>query len=66
VTDAEPAAGPLGALHPTLGYHLVNTLGWTSLRPLQRDALGPVLRGDDALLLAPTAGARPRRPPSRC
>jgi ATP-dependent Lhr-like helicase len=58
VTDAEPAASPLGALHPTLGYHLVNTLGWTSLRPLQRDALGPVLRGDDTLLLAPTAGGK--------
>jgi ATP-dependent Lhr-like helicase len=37
---------------------MVNTLGWTSLRPLQRDALGPVLRGDDALLLAPTAGGK--------
>ena len=49
---------PLGGLHPTLAYHLVNTLGWTALRPLQRDALGPVLRGDDALLLAPTAGGK--------
>jgi ATP-dependent Lhr-like helicase len=45
-------------LHPTLAYHVVNTLGWTALRPLQRDALGPVLRGDDALLLAPTAGGK--------
>jgi ATP-dependent helicase Lhr and Lhr-like helicase len=58
VTDAEATAHPLGALHPTLAYHLVNTLGWTSLRPLQRDALTPVLRGDDALLLAPTAGGK--------
>ena len=58
----EPAspreAEPLGGLHPTLAYHVVNTLGWTTLRPLQRDALGPVLRGDDALLLAPTAGGK--------
>lgn len=45
-------------LHPTLAYHVVNTLGWTTLRPLQRDALAPVLRGDDALLLAPTAGGK--------
>ena len=49
---------PLGGLHPTLAYHVVNTLGWTTLRPLQRDAIGPVLRGDDALLLAPTAGGK--------
>ena len=59
MTDASAReAGPLGGLHPTLAYHLVNTLGWTALRPLQRDALGPVLRGDDALLLAPTAGGK--------
>jgi ATP-dependent Lhr-like helicase len=59
VTDASPQeAEPLGGLHPTLAYHVVNTLGWTTLRPLQRDALAPVLRGDDALLLAPTAGGK--------
>jgi ATP-dependent helicase Lhr and Lhr-like helicase len=59
VTDASAQeGGPLGGLHPTLAYHLVNTLGWTDLRPLQRDAVQPVLRGDDALLLAPTAGGK--------
>ena len=59
MTDASPQeAEPLGGLHPTLAYHVVNTLGWTTLRPLQRDALAPVLRGDDALLLAPTAGGK--------
>jgi ATP-dependent Lhr-like helicase len=58
VTDAQEAADPLGTLHPTLAYHIVNTLGWSSLRPLQRDAIDPVLRGDDALLLAPTAGGK--------
>jgi ATP-dependent helicase Lhr and Lhr-like helicase len=59
VTDASPQESvPLGGLHPTLAYHVVNTLGWTTLRPLQRDALAPVLRGDDALLLAPTAGGK--------
>ena len=59
MTDASPQeAEPLGGLHPTLAYHVVNTLGWTTLRPLQRDALAPVMRGDDALLLAPTAGGK--------
>jgi ATP-dependent Lhr-like helicase len=59
VTDASPPeAEPLGGLHPTLAYHVVNTLGWSTLRPLQRQALAPVLRGDDALLLAPTAGGK--------
>jgi ATP-dependent Lhr-like helicase len=46
------------ALHPGIQHHLVNTLGWTSLRPLQVESVGPVLRGDDALLLAPTAGGK--------
>ena len=49
---------PLAGLHPTLAHNLVATLGWTSLRPLQRDAIGPALRGDDVLLLAPTAGGK--------
>src|SRR5690348_4015507 len=48
----------LTGIHPTLAYHLVNTLGWSSLRPLQHEALAPVLRGDDALLLAPTTGGK--------
>ncbi|MEV4529213.1 DEAD/DEAH box helicase [Streptosporangium sp. NPDC049304] len=45
-------------LHPTLVHHLVNTLGWPSLRPLQQQALGPLASGQDALLLAPTAGGK--------
>ena len=58
MTEARDAVDPLGTLHPTLAYHLVNTLGWSSLRPLQRDSIEPVLRGNDALLLAPTAGGK--------
>lgn len=55
----EPGSqNPLAALDASLAYHLVNTLGWTTLRPLQREAMAPVLRGDDALLLAPTAGGK--------
>jgi len=45
-------------LHPALRYHVVNTLGWTDLRLTQRDAIQPVLAGEDVLLLAPTAGGK--------
>jgi ATP-dependent Lhr-like helicase len=45
-------------LHPGLVHHIVNTLGWSSLRPLQDAAVGPLLAGQDALLLAPTAGGK--------
>ncbi|MFZ0160081.1 MAG: DEAD/DEAH box helicase [Kineosporiaceae bacterium] len=53
------AAGP-GAelLHPVVLHHIVNSLGWTALRPLQDEAVAPVLAGHDALLLAPTAGGK--------
>ncbi len=51
---------PVGfeALDPVVQHHVVNTLGWSSLRPLQEQAVGPVLSGHDALLLAPTAGGK--------
>lgn len=49
---------PLAGLHPTLAHNLVATLGWTQLRPLQQAAIEPVMQGDDALLLAPTAGGK--------
>ncbi|MET9019908.1 DEAD/DEAH box helicase [Actinopolymorpha sp. NPDC004070] len=45
-------------LHPAVQYHVVNSLGWSSLRPLQEAAVSPVLGGEDALLLAPTAGGK--------
>ena len=45
-------------LHPGVEHHVVNTLGWSDLRPLQREAVEPVRRGDDCLLLAPTAGGK--------
>src|SRR6266545_980539 len=45
-------------LHPGVVYHIVNTLGWSSLRPLQEAAIEPLLDGADALLLAPTAGGK--------
>ncbi|MFI9011848.1 DEAD/DEAH box helicase [Actinosynnema sp. NPDC053489] len=48
----------LDGLHPALVHHIVNTLGWSSLRPLQAEAVGPLVEGDDAVLLAPTAGGK--------
>jgi ATP-dependent Lhr-like helicase len=48
----------LDRLHPVVVHHIVNTLGWASLRALQEEAAGPVLDGADALLLAPTAGGK--------
>jgi ATP-dependent helicase Lhr and Lhr-like helicase len=45
-------------LDSVLAHHLVNTLGWRSLRPLQEDAIEPLLAGHDAVLLAPTAGGK--------
>ncbi|MFC0505734.1 DEAD/DEAH box helicase [Micromonospora costi] len=37
---------------------MVNTLQWPALRPLQEAAVAPLLDGEDALLLAPTAGGK--------
>lgn len=45
-------------LHPALQHHVVNTLGWSSLRPFQEECLGPVLDGEHLLVLAPTAGGK--------
>lgn len=45
-------------LDPVLVHHIVNSLGWPELRPLQRGAVAPVLAGHDVLLLAPTAGGK--------
>lgn len=45
-------------LHPSLQYHIVNTLGWNSLRPTQLDAIAPIHAGTHCLLLAPTAGGK--------
>lgn len=48
----------LDRLHPVIVHHVVNSLGWSDLRPLQGQSAGPVLDGKDALLLAPTAGGK--------
>ena len=45
-------------LHPALVHHIVNSLGWPRLRPLQEAAVAPLLAGEHALLVAPTAGGK--------
>ncbi|MBW8800533.1 MAG: DEAD/DEAH box helicase [Streptomyces sp.] len=64
--DASPVeSGPgdagadvLDRLDPVVLHHIVNTLGWPDLRPLQRAAITPLMDGQDAVLLAPTAGGK--------
>lgn len=46
------------ALHPVVQHHIVTTLGWPGLRPLQEASVGPLMDGEDAILLAPTAGGK--------
>ncbi|MFD5904176.1 DEAD/DEAH box helicase [Streptomyces microflavus] len=45
-------------LDPVVLHHVVNTLGWPDLRPLQRASIRPLMDGEDAVLLAPTAGGK--------
>ncbi|WP_063049772.1 DEAD/DEAH box helicase [Nocardia arthritidis] len=45
-------------LDPALQHHIVNTLGWPGLRPLQDEAVATITEGADAILLAPTAGGK--------
>lgn len=45
-------------LDPVLGFRIVDSPGWRSLRPLQEAAVEPLLGGEDTVLLAPTAGGK--------
>ena len=45
-------------LDEAIEYHVVNSLGWPSLRPLQAAAIEPVRSGVDSILIAPTAGGK--------
>lgn len=45
-------------LDPAIEYHIVNSLMWRGLRPLQAAAVEPVRSGDDCVLVAPTAGGK--------
>ncbi|MCK8676024.1 DEAD/DEAH box helicase [Streptomyces lichenis] len=55
---ADQVADPVDRLDPVILHHVVNTLGWPDLRPLQRAAIDPLMDGEDAVLLAPTAGGK--------
>lgn len=52
------AADAAERLHPAVLHHVVNTLGWASLRPLQLAAVDPVIDGENVILVAPTAGGK--------
>ncbi|MDE1675011.1 DEAD/DEAH box helicase [Nocardia gipuzkoensis] len=56
--DEGRQADPTDRLDPVVVHHIVNTLGWRDLRPLQKAAVEPLLTGEDAILLAPTAGGK--------
>jgi ATP-dependent helicase Lhr and Lhr-like helicase len=45
-------------LHPALQHHIVNSLGWGELRPVQALAISTYLDGANLVILAPTAGGK--------
>ncbi|WP_432011650.1 DEAD/DEAH box helicase [Streptomyces cucumeris] len=58
MSDASDTDDPVDRLDPVVLHHIVNTLGWPDLRPLQRAAISPVMDGEDVVLLAPTASGK--------
>lgn len=52
------SAAGFDRLHPAVQHHVVNSLGWPSLRPLQEAAIDPILDGAHALLVAATAAGK--------
>ncbi|MFD7393512.1 DEAD/DEAH box helicase [Streptomyces virginiae] len=54
----EAGTDPVDRLDPVILHHVVNTLCWPDLRPLQRASIDPLMDGEDAVLLAPTAGGK--------
>jgi len=50
-------SAPTG-LDAAIEYHIVNSLGWPGLRPLQTASVEPVRSGADCVLVAPTAGGK--------
>lgn len=49
---------PFEQLHPSLRHQIVNSLGWRDLRPFQLQAIAPLVAGNNAVMLAPTAGGK--------
>jgi ATP-dependent Lhr-like helicase len=50
--------GGFDRLHPHLRHAIVHDLGWRVLRPVQEYTIDAVLDGDNAVVLAPTAGGK--------
>jgi len=48
-------------LHPGLQHHVVNSLGWRELRPIQEDVIPVVLRGDHVVIVARLPEEKQRR-----
>jgi ATP-dependent Lhr-like helicase len=57
MADPVPAA-PFELLHPAVQHHVVNSLGWRTLRPLQTATIQLILAGDHLIATAPTAGGK--------
>jgi ATP-dependent helicase Lhr and Lhr-like helicase len=45
-------------LHPALQHHIVNSLNWRYLRPLQEKSIEAIHSGKHLIMLAPTAGGK--------
>ena len=56
--EAGEAAAAFERLCPAVRYHVVHTLDFTELRPVQALTAHAILDGDDAVVLAPTAGGK--------
>ena len=56
--DDEVTVSNFDLLHPALQHHIVNSLGWRSLRPFQDAVIPRLLSGDHQIILAPTAGGK--------
>ena len=51
-------SGAFERLHPSLQYHVINSLGFKSLRPVQEQSIDAILDGANCVILAPTAGGK--------
>lgn len=56
-SDSDDASTSFERLHPAV-QRWIWKRGWGSLRPVQEEALPPILAGKDVLLTAPTAGGK--------
>ncbi|MEP6651898.1 MAG: DEAD/DEAH box helicase [Myxococcales bacterium] len=49
---------PWQRLSPAMQYQIANGLRWPELRPVQLNAIGPIIDGENCVVLAPTAGGK--------